>query len=119
MPRPWRGEAVLFVCYDFDFCTACLGALLCLKGSFWLNLTPLGTLFGIWTAPGGTFSDLGGSLGDLVAPNGFQNRLFGFWMPFGLHFGRLLGARVGSGRSFGSFLVPFGRSLAVVFGFCV
>ncbi len=36
----------------------------------------LGTFFGIWTAPWGTFSDLGGSLGDLVAPNGFQNRLF-------------------------------------------
>ena len=46
----------------------------------------LGTFFGIWTAPWGTFSDLGGSLGDLVAPNGFQNRLFwildAFWAPF-------------------------------------
>ncbi len=71
----------------------------------------LGTFFGIWTAPWG--------LGDLVAPNGFQNLLFGFWMPVGLHFGRLLGVRVGSGKSFGSLLVPFGRSLALAFGFCV
>ena len=51
----------------------------------------LGTFFGIWTAPWDTFSDLGGSLGDLVAPNGFQNRLFGildaFWAPFWEAFG--------------------------------
>ena len=79
----------------------------------------LGTFFGIWTAPWGTFSDLGGSLGTLWHQMGSRTDFFGFWMPFGLHFGRLLGARVGSGRSFGSFLVPFGRSLAVVFGFCV
>ena len=38
-----------------------------------------------------------------------------FWAPFWEAFG----ARVGSGRSFGSLLVRFGRSLAVVFGFCV
>ena len=46
----------------------------------------LGTFFGIWRAPWGTFSDLGGSLGDLVAPNEFQNRLFwildAFWAQF-------------------------------------
>ena len=51
----------------------------------------LGTFFGIWTAPWATFSDLGGSLGDLVAPNGFQNRLFwildAFWAPFWEAFG--------------------------------
>ena len=33
----------------------------------------LGTFFGIWAAPWATFSDIGGSLGDLVAPNGSQN----------------------------------------------
>ena len=33
----------------------------------------LGIFFGIWEAPWDTFSDLGGSLGDLVAPNGSQN----------------------------------------------
>ena len=33
----------------------------------------LGTFLGIWAAPWGTFSDLGDSLGDLVAPNGSQN----------------------------------------------
>ena len=46
----------------------------------------LGTFFRIWTAPWATFSDLGCSVGDLVAPNGFQNRLFPIldacWAPF-------------------------------------
>ena len=50
---------------------------------------------------------------------GSKTDFFGFWMPLGLHFRRLLRVLVGSGRSFGSLLVPFGRSLALVFGFCV
>ncbi len=40
-------------------------------------------------------------------------------MPLGLNFRRHLGMRVGVGRSFGSLLVAFGRSLALVFGFYV
>ena len=79
----------------------------------------LGTFFGIWAAPWATFSDIGGPLGDLLAPNGSQNRFFGILVAFGLHFGRLLGGRVGFGRSFGSLLVAFGRSLGVFFGFCL
>ena len=51
----------------------------------------LGTFFGVWAAPWATFSDIGGSLGDLLAPNGSQNRLFwildGFWSPFWEAFG--------------------------------
>ena len=46
----------------------------------------LGTIFGIWAGPWATFSDLGGSLGDLVAPNGSQKLLFWsldtLWDPF-------------------------------------
>ncbi len=46
----------------------------------------LGTFFGIWAAPWGTFSDLGGSLVHLGCPNGSQNRLLwildGFWASF-------------------------------------
>ena len=44
------------------------------------------TFFGIWTSPWATFSGLGGSLGDLVAPNGYHNRCFlildAFWDPY-------------------------------------
>ncbi len=51
----------------------------------------LGIFFGIWTAPWRTFSDLGASLGDLVAPSGLQNRFFSildaFWAPFWEVFG--------------------------------
>ena len=51
-----------------------------------------GTFFGIWAAPWGTFSDLGGSLGDLMAPNGSQKSLYSilnafrgpFWEAFGV-----------------------------------
>ena len=89
-----------------------------------------GTFFGIGATLWRTFSDLGGSLGDLVAPNGSQKGrgihqmaprtdFFGFWIRFGIHFGRLLGPRVGFGRSFGSLLVAFGRSLGVFFWFCL
>ena len=74
----------------------------------------LGTFFGIWTAPWGTFSDLGGSLGDLVAPNGFQNRLFWIldacWAPFWEAFG-------GPGGVWEVIWEPFG-ALWEVFGAC-
>ena len=89
-------------------------------GHFW------GVLEGLW-APflvsgqvlGALFLVLEALWGTLWHQMGSITDFFGFLMSVGLHFGRLLGARVVSGRSFGSLLVPFGRSLAVVFGFCV
>ena len=63
----------------------------------------LGALFLILEAPWGT-------LWHQMAP---ITDFFGFWMRFGIHFGRLLGSRVEFGRSFGSLLVAFGRSLGV------
>ena len=57
-----------------------------------------------------------GTLWHQMAP---RTDFFGFWMRFGVHFGRLLGSRVGFGRSFGSLLVAFGRSLGVFFWFCL
>ena len=57
-----------------------------------------------------------GTLWHQMAP---RSDLFGFWMRFGVHFGKLLGPQVGFGRSFGSLLVAFGRSLGVFFWFCL
>ena len=67
----------------------------------------LGVLFLVLEAPWGP-------LWHQMAP---RTDFFGFWIRFGIHFGRLLGPRVGFGRSFGSFLVAVGRSVAVLFGF--
>ena len=69
----------------------------------------LGALFLILEAPWGT-------LWHQMAP---RTDFLGFGRCFGVHFGRLLGSRVGFGRSFGSLLVAFGRSLGVFLGFCL
>ena len=86
-----------------------LGVLEGLRAPFLVSGQLLGTLFLVLEAPWGT-------LWHQMAP---RTDFFGFWMRFGVHFGRLLGSRVGFRRSFGSLLVAFGRSLSVFFGFCL
>ena len=90
-----------------------LGTLLGVLDSLWAPFLVSGQLLGA------LFLTLEAPWGTLWHQMGSRTDFFGFWMPVGLNFGRLLGVRVGSGRSFGSLLVPFGRSLALVFGFCV
>ncbi len=94
---PWMLLGTLFVVSD------------ALWAPFFVSKQLLGPLFLTLDAPWGTLWHQMGSRTDF----------FRFGMPVGLHFRRFLGVRVGSGRSFGSLLVPFGRPSALVFGFCV
>ena len=55
----------------------------------------LDVFFGTWAAPWVTFSDLGGFWGDLVAPNGSQNQLFGISDAFWASFLEVFGSRSG------------------------
>ena len=80
-----------------------LGVLEGLWAPFLVPWQLLGALFLVLEVPWGT-------LWHQMAP---RSDFFGFWIRFGIHFGRLLGPRVGFGRSFGSLLVAFGRSLGV------
>ena len=78
----------------------------------------LGAFFGIWAAPWGTFSGLGGSLGDLVAPNGSQNRLFLISDAFWASFWEVFGSRSGVlGGHLGAFWWPLGGLWVFFFGF--
>ena len=76
-------------------------------GPFLVSGQLLGPPFLVLEAPWGT-------LWHQMAP---RSDFFGFGMRFGVYLGRLLGSWVGFGRSFGSLLVAFGRSLGVVFWF--
>ena len=89
-----------------------LGTLLGVLDSLWAPFLVSGQLLGP------LFLTLDAPWGTLWHQMGSRTDFFRFGMPVGLHFRRLLGCRVGSGRSFGSLLVPFARPLALLFAFC-
>ena len=84
-----------------------LGTFLGILGGLWASfLVPgqlLGALFLVLESPWGT-------LWYQMAP---RTDFLEFWMRFGIHFGRLLGSRVGFGSSFGSLLVPIRASTTI------
>ena len=86
--------------------------------TFWGGLgVSVGTFFGIWAAPRSTFLVVDAHWGTFWHQMASRTHLFEFWMRFEIHFGRLLGSRLGFGRSLGSLLVTSRRSLSPFYNF--